>query len=81
MIAAAIEHWARGAAPGMRRYRVYSSSGRTILYSTTIDGQGQQFACYASSTEACRAIDSDDIAWRLDLRREIKRRERAAVAP
>lgn len=81
MIPATIEHWARSAAAGTRRYRVYSSSGRTVLYSSTIDGQGQQFACYASTTAACRAIDADDIAWRLDLRRELKRRESAAVAP
>jgi hypothetical protein len=80
MIPAAIEHWARGAAPGVRRYRVYSSTGRTILYMPTIDGEGQQFACYESSTAACRAIDSDDIAWRLDLRHELKRRDCAAVA-
>lgn len=80
MIPATIEHWARGAAPGARRYRVYTATGRTILYMPTLDGQGQQFACYESSTEACRAIDAGDIAWRLDLRAERLRRERAAVA-
>jgi hypothetical protein len=80
MIPYTIEHWARGAPPGLRRYRVYASTGRTVLYTPTFDGLGQQFACYESSTEACRAIDSGDISWRFDLRHEVKRRERAAVA-
>ncbi len=80
MIPATIEQWARAAAPGARRYHV-SSSGRTILYTSTLDGMGQQFALYVSSTDACRAIDSDDIAWRLDLRHDLKRRARAEKVP
>jgi hypothetical protein len=80
MIPCTIENWARSAAPGARRYRVHAD-GRTVLYTSTIDGQGQQFACYESSTAACHAIDSDEIAWRLDLRRELKRRAVAEVVP
>lgn len=79
MIPAAIAQWASAAPPGTRRYRVYLT-GRTVLYCSTFDGLGQQFVCYESSTAACRAIDAGDISWRLDLRAERVRRERAAVA-
>lgn len=68
MIPAAIDQWARSAAPGARRYRVHAD-GRTVLYSSTFDGLGQMYAVYPDATAACRALESDDIAWRLDLRR------------
>lgn len=80
MIPSTIETWASSAAPGTRRYRVHSASGRTVLYCQTFDGLGQQYATYPSTTAACRAIDSDDIAWRLDLRHASKRRDAVAVA-
>ncbi|RYZ01646.1 MAG: hypothetical protein EOO73_34760 [Myxococcales bacterium] len=67
MIPATIEQWARSAPPGARRYRVHAD-GRTVLYSSTFDGLGQQFAAYPTATAACWAIDQEDIAWRLDLR-------------
>jgi len=80
MIPAAIEQWCAAAPPGLRRYRVYSSSGHTVLYASTFDGLGQQYAAYPDTTAACRAIDRGDIAWRLDLRFERERAEEPTTA-